>query len=749
LDNLQKRPAPAGALELWGGLECTVNRVADGYLDQCQLNGHCARIDDLERFASLGIRALRYPLIWENVAPGDPDRCDWSWGDERLPRLRDLGVRPIVGLVHHGSGPRHTHLLDDGFAPGLEQYAGKVAERYPWIDAYTPVNEPLTTARFAALYGHWYPHARDERSFLRALLNECRATVLAMRAIRKVNPAAQLVQTDDLGKTYATRRLRYQADFENERRWFTWDLLCGRIGRGHAMFAHMRSQGLSDAEILWFEDNPCPPSVIGVNHYVTSERFLDHRLERYPSHTHGGNGRDAYADVEAVRVRAEGIGGMRMAITEAWERYGIPIAVTEAHLGCTREEQLRWLHRAWEDAQEARATGADVRAVTAWSLIGAYEWNSLLTARSGHYETGVFDLRGGELRETALAPLMRDLSADRAPTNPVVALPGWWERQIRLQYPAVVTEEVLPENAVAVHLRPKARPILITGATGTLGRAFARLCELRGLPYRIVRRQEMDITDVASVTQTIQETNPWAVVNTAGFVRVDEAESSRSRCLAENAQGAEILARACAASGIRLVTFSSDLVFDGTRQTPYVETDEPNPINVYGESKAMAERLVRAADPTALVIRTSAFFGPWDAHNFVHRTLKALAAGEAVDVPDDTWISATYVPDLVHASLDLLIDGENGIWHLANVGAVTWASLARMAARIGEFDQSLVRGRATASFGWPAARPHYSVLESRRGGIMPSLESGLNRFFSEVEVPWLPVSGPSIRAYAA
>src|ERR1700712_4865383 len=104
-----------------------------------------------------------------------------------LPRLRELGVKPIVGLVHHGSGPRHTSLVDPAFPEQLAAYAGAVARRYPWVQDYTPVNEPLTTARFSGLYGVWYPHGRDEKTFIQALLNQCRGTVLAMRAIRKVN----------------------------------------------------------------------------------------------------------------------------------------------------------------------------------------------------------------------------------------------------------------------------------------------------------------------------------------------------------------------------------------------------------------------------------------------------------------------------------------------------------------------------------------------------------------------------------
>jgi dTDP-4-dehydrorhamnose reductase len=113
--------------ELWGGIECTVNRVGDEYHSQLEFGGHCTRLSDLDLLAELGLRTLRYPLLWELTAPDGVARADWRWGDERLGRLRELGIRPIVGLVHHGSGPRHTSLVDPSFATGLAAYAGAVA----------------------------------------------------------------------------------------------------------------------------------------------------------------------------------------------------------------------------------------------------------------------------------------------------------------------------------------------------------------------------------------------------------------------------------------------------------------------------------------------------------------------------------------------------------------------------------------------------------------------------------------------
>ena len=152
-------------LELWAGVECTVNRVGDTYADQLERSGHAIRSKDLERLAALGVRTIRYPVLWERTAPQALDILDWSWADERMNSLRRLGLMPIVGLVHHGSGPAYTSLLDPEFPEKLAAYAGAVARRYPWASAYTPVNEPLTTARFSCLYGHWYPHERDATTF--------------------------------------------------------------------------------------------------------------------------------------------------------------------------------------------------------------------------------------------------------------------------------------------------------------------------------------------------------------------------------------------------------------------------------------------------------------------------------------------------------------------------------------------------------------------------------------------------------
>lgn len=727
-----------GPLELWAGVECSVVRVDGVPHDQLERGGHSSRAGDLERIAGLGIRALRYPVLWERTAPDGLDRADWSWAEERLGRLRDLKIRPIVGLVHHGCGPLRAGLVGDDFAEGLALYAGALAERFPWVEDYTPINEPMTTARFSGLYGVWHPHGRDDRTFLRALMNECRATALAMRAIRRVNPAARLVQTEDLGKVHATPAVAYQAAFENERRWLGFDLLCGRVDPRHPLWNYLLRSGATERELALFREEPCPPDLFGANYYVTSERFLDERIDVYPPELHGGNGRHTYADVEAVRVRARGIDGLAALLREAWARYRIPIAVTEAHLGGTRDEQLRWLREIWDSARDAREAGVDVRAVTVWAVLGSHDWDSLLTRRSGHYEPGAFDVRTAEPRPTALAGLASDLASGREPDHPALDGPGWWRRPERLLYPS--PDRARPRAARAGANRP-ARKLAILGANGRLGRAFARLCALRGLDCESLSRGDLDLTDPRAVVAMMDRVRPWAVVNAAGFGSVDRAEAEPDGCRRVHVEGPRGLASCCARLGIGLVGFSSAFVFDGDGEMPYVESHPHRPRNVYGRSHSEMEAALRECLPDALVIRAGCLFGPWDADHLIGRALHALGAGRPFEAPDDLVISPTYLPDLVHAALDLMIDGERGVWHMANSGAVTWADLARRAAELGGLDPSGVAPLPSAKVGLAAPRPRYSALASERAILLSPWEEALARYFREREAS-VPEASP-------
>jgi dTDP-4-dehydrorhamnose reductase len=210
-----------------------------------------------------------------------------------------------------------------------------------------------------------------------------------------------------------------------------------------------------------------------------------------------------------------------------------------------------------------------------------------------------------------------------------------------------------------------------------------------------------------------------------------------------------VLALAAIRHAVRFMTFSSDLVFDGSAGRPYVESDPVAPLNAYGRSKAEAERRVLDSDPQALVIRTSAFFGPWDGHNFVTQALAALGEGRPFAAASDMTVSPTYVPDLVNACLDLLIDKESGIWHLSNGAAMSWAELARRACEAAGIDAARLEARPAFDLGMAAARPLNSALSSERGLILPSFEDALTRYLRERELGEASVGAEEAAHYAS
>ena len=219
-----------------------------------------------------------------------------------------------------------------------------------------------------------------------------------------------------------------------QRRWLTWDLLCGRVTPSHDLWTYLRHAGATERE-LWFHiDNPCPPSVLGINHYVTSERFLDDDIAAYPTHLFASNGTHSYVDTEVVRAAPEQRLGVKKLLMQAWKRYHLPIVITEAHLGDCVDEQKRWLGEVWQQAEAAIREGADVQAVTAWALLGLYDWHCLLTRREDLHEPGAFSLHSGRPEATGLADMLRQLAAGRPVASLLPDGPGWWQVSAELHH---------------------------------------------------------------------------------------------------------------------------------------------------------------------------------------------------------------------------------------------------------------------------------------------------------------------------
>jgi dTDP-4-dehydrorhamnose reductase len=362
-------------------------------------------------------------VLWERVAPHDRATRDFTEPLARLGRLRACGVEPIVTLLHHGSGPAYTDLLDPAFPELFAEYAEAAACAFPWVRRWTPINEPLTTARFSTLYGFWYPNMRDDRAFGRALVHQARAIQLAMARIRAVIPDAELVITEDLQRfTAGDPSVESYVAFLRERRWLAIELVAGRVARGaHPLAEFLRTRcGVRSSDLRALVAGATPPNLVAFNHYPHSERYLAAAPD-------GG-----IADVPAVYVAGEPVPAIGPLLRAAAERLASPLAIGEVHVRGTASDRVRWLAQHVADAEALRADGIDVRAVGVWAAFGMIDWHSLLRRRTRAIEDGIYTFAGpnGTPEPTLVADAVRTLASGGALVDDGVS--GWWERPERL-----------------------------------------------------------------------------------------------------------------------------------------------------------------------------------------------------------------------------------------------------------------------------------------------------------------------------
>lgn len=378
-------------IELWASPEPTIARISENvWRDQLAETGHDGRLEDIDLIAGLGVAATRYPVLWE--------RGDFAWARRRLERLRERGVEAIVTLLHHGSGPPHTSLVDPQFPHLFAEYAGAAAREFPWVHRWTPINEPLTTARFATLYGHWYPNLRDDRAFGLAITNEARAIQLAVERIRAHIPDAEFMITEDLQGFRATdAAAEHDAAFYRERSFLSLELVMGRVTPEHALWRYLtKTAAVPAATLREIAEHAVHPSVVGWNWYPYSERVLSRR-----------NG--DLADVGAVTLDGYEI-SPRPLLRDAYRRLGLPQALAEVHVHAAEDARAAWLSARYDDARALNAEGIPVTAIGAWAAFGMIDWDSLLLERRGIAEDGIFTFSPDALpQETAVSRTLREL----------------------------------------------------------------------------------------------------------------------------------------------------------------------------------------------------------------------------------------------------------------------------------------------------------------------------------------------------
>jgi len=256
--------------------------------------------------------------------------------------------------------------------------------------------------------------------------------------------------------------------------------------------------------------------------------------------------------------------------------------------------------------------------------------------------------------------------------------------------------------------------IVITGAKGMLGRELVEYLtpqhDVLGLDL-----PECDLTDGEAARRAICGFRPNIVIHAAAYTDVDKSESEPEKVYAANVVATRNVAAASSEAGARVFYISTDYVFDGCKKSPYLETDKPNPLGVYGKSKYEGERvLVRACGGIGYVIvRSSWLFGPYG-KNFVRTILDLARQRKRISVVDDQIGSPTYTYDLAVAIERLFDLTFKGIVNICNSGECSWWRFAKEALRFAGAGDVEVEPITTEQLGRPAPRPHYSVLSNRK-----------------------------------
>ncbi|MFT4157378.1 MAG: family 1 glycosylhydrolase [Microbacterium sp.] len=337
-------------------------------LDEYELTEHYQHWrEDLGLAAEVGAEFVRWGIPWHRVNPGKGE-WDWMWVDSVMDRFAELGVRPIVDLLHYG-----TPLWIDGefahpdFPLYFEEFAARAAERYAAIATdYTPVNEPMIHARFCGDIGYWPPKLTGETGYNTIAVALAEGFVRAQRAVAGVlGERATFVHVD------ATARFagdvagghRELVALQRAQSFLVEDLVTGGVGTEHPLAASLARNGVSDTRLAWFQDNAVRPDVMGVNYYPRHSTQL---MQEGVVHDGGF--------IDPWPTQDDGVAGMAELLRTYAERYGAPVMLSETCVTDSPEVRMAWLDDSVACVRELRDQGVDIVGYTWWPLFDMYEW---------------------------------------------------------------------------------------------------------------------------------------------------------------------------------------------------------------------------------------------------------------------------------------------------------------------------------------------------------------------------------------
>jgi beta-glucosidase len=370
---------------------------------------------DLARAVDAGCRTIRYGIRWHVVNP-HPHEWEWSSVDGPMDLMKHLGIEPIVDLFHFGVPTwLGTGVMTTIFPDFQAELCRAFARRYPWVRWYTPTNEPYIMAQFGGETGAWFPYETGPHNFVRAARNIARGLCEGWAEILRVRSDARLMVSDTCEYHHPLdERSRARAEFLNERRFLMHELYGGRVTREHAMWQWLVDHGMPEGDLWWFQDNPAPLDIVGLDHYPHSE----HQYRAGPR----GEIIDEPADIDRQLGPAE-------LARQYYQRLGRPLVFAETGAPGDDARKRWWLDRMISEIRAARADGVPVIGITWWGLIDQVDWRHGL--RRFAYDIDATGLYRLEWRDAADRPsngpavITPDAGGYRLARIPTATLDAW------------------------------------------------------------------------------------------------------------------------------------------------------------------------------------------------------------------------------------------------------------------------------------------------------------------------------------